>query len=58
MTEYKGIVHISLHPEYPPYSKVRSTKVEDSEFSGIKWMTVKLSNGVNRDVLAKEVRKL
>jgi len=51
----EGTVSTSCHPEIAVGSVVRG---EVEECVGFKWMVVKLSNGVNRDVIVKDVKQL
>jgi hypothetical protein len=56
MIIYEGVAHTTCHAEIVPGTIIRSETVE--ECVGYKWMVVKLSNGVNRDVIVTDVKVL
>lgn len=54
----EGKVVVSCHEEFPVDSIVQSEVTEPYEFGTYHWMQVKLTNGINRDVLVKELKQL
>ena len=57
--KYEGIVKISMHEELPKGSRVIGDKIMGEPLVGeLSWLRVKLSNGVNRDVLVNFIRKI
>lgn len=56
--KYEGVVHTSCHSEFPPGMIIQSNFVEQYEFGSGMWMRVVLSNGIDRDILAKDVKQL
>ena len=56
---YVAKVFVSMHEELPEGAKVFGTHLEEYPRSTmLKWLRVKLKNGVNRDVLVTKVRKI
>jgi len=55
-----GIIYTSMHSELVKGSEVHGkllNKYTFGIFTGLYWMRVKLSNGVNRDILVKPIEK-
>lgn len=55
---FEGTIHTSCHDALPPGMVIRSEVVEESPLPDYKWMTVVLPNGINRDVLVKDVKQV
>lgn len=54
--KYEATVSTSCHSELPVGMIVRGNVIDDEV--GFTWMTVQLSNGVNRNVIVKDVKVL
>lgn len=58
--KYEGIVKVSMHREFPKGRRVIGDRIEKEPLiiGELSWLRVRLSNGVNRDVLVTDVREI
>jgi hypothetical protein len=57
--KYIGTVHTSAHEELRTNSLVKGKRPEQYDGNpGLKWLLVKLTNGVSRRILVKSLRKI